>query len=67
MPNGTHRRTKAHWAKCHVCEKLKTVWWEQRGVTHLEWVRVCADCQRLIFKKNRRTPRHKNQLDLFAK
>lgn len=67
MPNNKPRRTAAHFAQCHLCERTKMVWWEQRGVTNPEWIRVCGDCQHLIHKQNRRNRKPKNQLDLFAK
>jgi hypothetical protein len=54
-------------ARCAVCNKLKITQRYQRGVTHIEWVRVCESCAGKIYKKNYRHPRTFNQLDLFAK
>lgn len=61
------KRTQCHFATCHLCDKKKLVWWEQRGVIHPEWIRICGDCQHMIHKNNRRNPKPNNQLDLFAK
>jgi len=54
-------------ATCEICHERRLVQRCQRGVTHIEWVRVCAQCQSRIYKRNYRNPRSLNQLDLFAK
>jgi len=52
---------------CEVCKLLRLVQRCQRGVTHIEWVKVCQECQSKIYKRNYRNARLPGQLDLFAK
>ena len=54
-------------ARCGVCAEMKITQRYQRGVTNIEWVRVCDGCAGKIYKRNYRNPRPINQLDLFAK
>ena len=54
-------------ARCAVCAKIKITESYQRGVTNIESVRVCAECANKTYKRSARNPRHRNQMDLFAK
>ena len=65
-PKPMPHKSAAHVATCQVCDKTKLVWWLQRGITHPEWIRACADCQHKIYRFNRRNPKSTRQLDLFA-
>lgn len=56
-----------HQATCAIHHRVERVRWVQRGVTNPEWIRVCTIGEAMIFRSNRKRPKLKNQLDLFAK
>lgn len=61
------KRTKYHFATCHIHERKELVRWIQRGISNPEWIRVCSNAEHTILHNNRRTGKPKNQLDLFPK